>query len=103
VRCTRAAHDDGEDVDCGTSLVLTYGIGEGAVFGTNQLGCVREVVVRAILPFPYLNLFNRRVSAATVRVTDVSRFDESDEVAFVCGGSQRGGDNIGGENGRAQG
>jgi hypothetical protein len=49
VRCTRADHDDGEDVDCGTWPMLTYGIGEGGVFGTNQLDCVGEVVVRGIL------------------------------------------------------
>jgi hypothetical protein len=69
---------------------LADGIGEGGVFGANQLSCVGEVVVRALLPFPYLNLFNRGVSAATVCVTDVSRFEESDKVGFVCRGSQRG-------------
>jgi hypothetical protein len=29
VPCTRAAHGDEEDVDCGTWLVLADGIGEG--------------------------------------------------------------------------
>jgi hypothetical protein len=29
VRCTRAAHDDGKDVDLGTWRVATDGIGEG--------------------------------------------------------------------------
>jgi hypothetical protein len=90
VRCTRAAHDDGEDVDFGSWLVLADDIGEGVVFGANQFSCVGEVVVRAVLPFPYLNLFLRGVSAATVCVTDVSRFEESDKVGFVCRGSHRG-------------
>jgi hypothetical protein len=67
--------------------VLTYGIGEGSVFGPNQLGCVGEVLVRAILPFPYLNLFYRGVSAATVCVADESRLEEADEVRFVRRGS----------------
>jgi hypothetical protein len=57
VRCTRAAQDDGKDVDSGTWLVVADGIGEGGVFGANHLGCVGGVVVRAVLPFPYLNLF----------------------------------------------
>jgi hypothetical protein len=58
VRCARAAHDDGEDVDFSTWPVAADGICEGCVFGTNQLGCLGEVVVCALLPFPYLNLFN---------------------------------------------
>jgi hypothetical protein len=45
--------------------------------------CVGEAVVRAVLPFPYLNLFNRGVSAAAVCVTDVSRFEEADKVGFM--------------------
>jgi hypothetical protein len=69
--------------------LLPYGIGEGGVFGTNHLGSVGQVVVRAILPFPYLNLIYRGVSAASVRVADVARFEESDKVGFVRGGSQR--------------
>jgi hypothetical protein len=79
------------------------GICEGCVFVTNQLGCVGEVVVRAVLPFPYLNLFNRGVSAATVRVADESRFEDSDEVGFVCAGSQREGEDFGGKDGMARG
>jgi hypothetical protein len=67
--------------------VLTYGIGEEGVFGTTQLGCVGEVVDRATLPFPYLNLLSRSISAATVSVTDVSRFEESDNVGSLRGGS----------------
>jgi hypothetical protein len=59
VRCARKAHDDGEDVDFGTLPVAADGTCEGCVFGTNQLGSVGEVVVRAVLPLPYLNLFNR--------------------------------------------
>jgi hypothetical protein len=58
VRCTRAAHDDGENVDLCTWPVATDGIGEGGVFGTNDLGYLGEVVIRAVLPLPYLNLFN---------------------------------------------
>jgi hypothetical protein len=60
--------------------VLADGIGEGGVFDANNLSCVGEVVVRTILLFPYLNLFNRGVSAAAVCVTDVSRFEEADVV-----------------------
>jgi hypothetical protein len=87
VRCTHAVHDNnGEDVDCGTWSVAADGIGEGGLFGTNHLGCVGKVVVRAILQFPYLNIFYRGVSAATVRVTDVSGFEESEIVGFVRGG-----------------
>ena len=84
VRCARAAHDYGEDVDFGTWPVLADGIGEEGVFGADHLSCVGEVVVRAVLPFPHLNLFNRGVSATTVCVPDVSRFEESDKVGFVC-------------------
>jgi hypothetical protein len=39
VRCARAAHDDGEDVDLGTWPVIADGICEGCVFGANQVGC----------------------------------------------------------------
>jgi hypothetical protein len=58
VRSARAANDDGEDVDFGTSPLAADGLCEGCVIGTNQLGCLGEVVVRAVLPLPYLNLFN---------------------------------------------
>jgi hypothetical protein len=58
VRCTRAAHDDGRDVDFGTWLVLADGNGEGGVFAADHYSCVGEVVVRAVLPLPYLNLSN---------------------------------------------
>ena len=58
VRCARAAHDDGEDVDYGSWPVVADGICEGCVFVSNQVGCVGEVVVSAVFPFPYLNLFN---------------------------------------------
>jgi hypothetical protein len=58
VRRARAAHDDGEDVYVSTWLVATDGICEGCVFGANQVGCLGEVVVRAVLSFPYLSLFN---------------------------------------------
>jgi hypothetical protein len=58
VRCARAAHDDGEDFDFETWPMVADSICEGCVFATNHLGCLGEVVVRAVLPFPYLNLFN---------------------------------------------
>jgi hypothetical protein len=57
VQCTRAAHDNGEDVNFGTWPVVAEGIGEGGGFGTNELGCLGEVVVRAVLPLSYLSLF----------------------------------------------
>jgi hypothetical protein len=59
VWCTRAAHDDGEDVDLGILPVVADGIREGCVFGSNQVGCLGEVVVCAVLPLPYLNFLNR--------------------------------------------
>jgi hypothetical protein len=59
VRCTHAAHDDGEDVDLGTWPVGTDGICEGCVSRSNQVGCLGEVVVSAVLPLPYLNFLNR--------------------------------------------
>jgi hypothetical protein len=86
VRRARAAHDDGEDVDLGTWPVGADGICEGCVFGTNQVGCLGELVVCALFPFFYLNLFNGRVAPTTVCVTDESRFEEADKVGFVCGG-----------------
>jgi hypothetical protein len=58
VRRTRAAHDDGEDVYIGTWQVGADGICEGCVFGSYKLGCLGEVVVRAVFPLSYLNLFN---------------------------------------------
>jgi hypothetical protein len=82
-----AAHDDGEGVDLGTWPVDAGGICEGCVFGTNQVGCLGAVVVCAVFPFPYLDLFNGRVAAAAVCVTDDSRSEEADKVGFVCGGS----------------
>jgi hypothetical protein len=84
VRCDCAARDDGTNVDYFTWPLPADGIGDGGVFVANPLSCVGEVVVRVILPFPYLNLFNREKSAATVCVTDVSRFEESDKFGFVC-------------------
>ena len=46
-----------------------------------------EVVVCAVLPFPYLNLFYGCVTSATVGVTNEAGFEDADEVRFVCGGS----------------
>jgi hypothetical protein len=37
---TRAAHDDGKDVDLGTWPVAADGIGEGGLFGANEMGCL---------------------------------------------------------------
>jgi hypothetical protein len=87
VRCTCAAHENGTDVDLGTRLVLTNGIGEGGgVLIANQRCCVGEVVVCAIFPYPYLNLFNGGVASTAVRMSDDSRFEEPDKEGFVCGG-----------------
>jgi hypothetical protein len=93
VRCTYAAHDGGKDVDFCTLLVLANGIGEEGVFSfAIHLRCVGQIiVVRAVFIFPYLNLFNRGVTAATVCVADEFRVEKSDEVGFVCRGSRRGG------------
>ena len=66
VRCTCAAHDDGEDVDHCAWPVVADGVRKGCVFGTYEVGCVSEVVVCAVLPFPYLNLFYGCVTSATV-------------------------------------
>jgi hypothetical protein len=51
------------------------------------MGGLGEVVVCAVFPVAYLNLFNGGVSAATVCVTDESRIEEADKVGFMCGGS----------------
>jgi hypothetical protein len=83
VRRACAAHDDGKDVDFSTWPVAADSICEGCVFGANQVGCLGEGVVRAVLPLPYLNLFNCWVTAATVYVTDESRFEEVYKVGFV--------------------
>jgi hypothetical protein len=58
VRCTRAAHDDGEDVDHCAWPVAADGVCEGCVFGAYEVSCLGEVIIRAIVPFPYLNLFD---------------------------------------------
>jgi hypothetical protein len=63
------------------------GICQGCVFGTNQVGRLGEVVVRAVFPLSYLNLFNGLVSTATVCVTDESKFEEADKVGFMRGGT----------------
>jgi hypothetical protein len=81
--------------------MLANGIGEGGVFIANHLSGLGEVVVRAVFPFPYLNLFDRGVTSAAVCVSDESRFEKPDEVGFVCRGSQRGGEYLGKEDGMA--
>jgi hypothetical protein len=48
-------------IDFGTWPKLADGIGEEGVFGADHWSCVGEVVARALLPFPHLNLFNRGV------------------------------------------
>jgi hypothetical protein len=52
------------------------------VFIADKLCNMGEVVVRAIFPFPYMNLFNRGVTSSAVCVSDESRFKESDEVGY---------------------
>jgi hypothetical protein len=49
-------------------------------FIANQLCGVREAVVCAVFPFSYLN---RGVTSSSVRMSDNSRFEESDEVGFM--------------------
>jgi hypothetical protein len=50
---------------------------EGAVFIANHLCGVGEVAVRAVFPFPYLNLFNPVGTSAAVCVSDESGFVEA--------------------------
>jgi hypothetical protein len=88
VRCAYAAHDDGKNVDLCTRPVSTNCIGEGGAFIANHLCGVGEVVVCAVLPFPHLTFFYRGVSSSSVRVCDESRFEEPDEVGFMCRGSK---------------
>jgi hypothetical protein len=54
------------------------------VFIANHLCGVGYVVVRALFPFPFLNLFNRGVTSAAACVYDQSRFEKPDEVGYVC-------------------
>jgi hypothetical protein len=58
VRCTRAAHDDRDDVYLYAWRVAADGVRKGCVFGTYEMSCLGEVVVRAVFPFPYPNHFN---------------------------------------------
>ena len=101
VRCTCAAHDYGEDVDHCAWPVVSDGVRKGCVFGTYEVGCVREVVVCAVFPFSYLNLSYGCVASATVGVTNESGFEDADEVRFVCRGTKQGGENLRGEDGGA--
>jgi cbb3-type cytochrome oxidase subunit 3 len=41
------------------------------------------------ISIPYLNIFNLGVSSSAVRKSNKSRFEESNEVGFVSGGTQR--------------
>jgi hypothetical protein len=92
VGSARATRDYGKNVDFCTRPVLANGIGEGGIFVTNHVCGVGEVIVYAIFPFPCLNIFHRVVSSASVRVADEYRFEEPDEVGFVCRGSQHRGE-----------
>jgi hypothetical protein len=62
------------------------------VFIADHLCGVGEVIVCAVYLFPYPNRFTRGVASAAVRMSDEYRFEKSDEVGFVCGGSQRWGE-----------
>jgi hypothetical protein len=46
--------------------VAADGVCKGCVFGTYEVSCAGEVIVCAVLPFPYLNLFYGCVTSATV-------------------------------------
>jgi hypothetical protein len=61
-----------------------------------------EVVVRAVFPLPYLNLFYRGVPSAFAHVADESRFEEQDEVVFVSRGSRHRGEYLVREDGGAR-
>jgi hypothetical protein len=88
---TGATHNDGEDIYLGTRLVESEGVGKRGVFISDKLRGVMEVIVCAILPFPYFDLFNRGVATSGIRVADEHGFEESDEVEHVSEGSERGG------------
>ena len=103
VRCTCAAHDNGEDIDHCAWPVVSDGVREGCVFGADVVCSVREVIVCAVLPFPYLNLFDGCVTTATIGVTNESGFEDADEVRFVCRGTKHGGENLRGEDSGAGG
>jgi hypothetical protein len=73
------------NAELGTWPMSSNGIGERGVVIAKQLCGVGEVVVSALFPFPYLDLFNSGVTSIAVRMPDESRFEEPDEVGFVCG------------------
>ena len=77
--------------------MVSDGVCEGCVFGPNQAGCVGAVVVGAVFPLPYLNFFDRRVSTAAVVVANEARFEEAYEIGFMCRGTQRRREDVGGE------
>jgi hypothetical protein len=67
------------------------------------VGGAGEVVVSAIFPFfSQIKSFDRGVSAASVRVANESRFEEADEVEFVCRRSHNKGEYIVRENDMAR-
>jgi hypothetical protein len=56
VRCACAAPDYGKNVYFGIRPVLANSIGDGGIFVANHLCGVGEVMVRAVFPFPYLDI-----------------------------------------------
>jgi hypothetical protein len=100
VRCTCAAHDCENNVDFGTSPELAMALPGGCIYRESFVRCGRRCVPCSI-PIPLSKSFNRGVSSAAVCVSGESRFEKSDEVGFVCRGSQRGGEYLGREDGRA--
>jgi hypothetical protein len=74
MRGAGATRDDGEGVYFGTGPVVVEGVCEGGIFVANEFCGVGEVVVCTVIPFPYLNIFNRGVAAASIRVSNECRF-----------------------------
>jgi hypothetical protein len=66
--------------------MLANGVGEGGIFVANQLSCVGNIVVSATFLIHYLNLFDRAVPSASVRVAYKSSFEEPCEVGFLFRG-----------------
>jgi hypothetical protein len=85
-----AAYDDREDVNICTVSEAAEGVGKRDVCIADELRGVRDLIVCAVLPFSYVNLFNRGVSVTGVRVPEESWFEKADEVWFADGGSERG-------------
>jgi hypothetical protein len=87
-----ATHDHGEDVYLGTRLlVASEDVDKWGAFSFESLCGVGVVFVCAILPFPYLNTFNRGVRRSGVRVADEPRLEEADGDEFASGVPEQGG------------